>query len=87
MEEVKNLNLHELYANKANEMKEKYHDAIYAIADKYGVDLGIAFDMLKAICRGGNYGEGIDINTEELKKDYLELADISEQIAKMNGLL
>jgi len=79
--------LHEEYEVKANEMKEKYHAAIAAIAEKQGVDMGVAFDMLKAVARGGNYAEGIDLNVEELTKDYTELAGLSEEIARANGLI
>ena len=79
--------LHEEYEVKANEMKEKYHAAIVAIAEKQGVDMGVAFDMLKAVARGGNYAEGIDLNVEELTKDYMELAELSEEIARANGLI
>ena len=79
--------LHEEYEVKANEMKEKYHAAIVAIAEKQGVDMGVAFDMLKAVARGGNYAEGIDLNVEELTKDYTELAGLSEEIARANGLI
>lgn len=79
--------LHEEYEVKANEMKEKYHAAITAIAEKQGVDMGVAFDMLKAVARGGNYAEGIDLNVEELTKDYTELAGLSEEIARANGLI
>jgi len=81
VEEVaEGLDLHELYAKKTEEMKEKYHAAIYAIGMKQGVDMGVAFDMLKAVARGANYAEGIDLNLDELKADYAELAEISEQI-------
>ena len=75
--------LHELYERKTEEMKEKYHDAIYAIGMKRGVDMGVAFDMLKAVARGGDYAEGIELDVDELKADYAELAAISEQI--LNG--
>lgn len=83
------LDLHELYAKKADEMKEKYADVINEISVARGVPVGDAFDMLLAVCRGGNYLEGIDtdINLEELNKDYFELCGISEQIAKANGLI
>ena len=83
------LDLHEQYAKKAAEMKEKYHEAIYAIADTRGVPVGDAFDMLKAVCRGGDYLEGIEVEVDldELKKDTAELTMISDQIAKANGLI
>ena len=86
-ENVEGLDLREQYAKKAEEMKEKYNAAIIAIAQKQGVDVGLGFDMLKAVARGGNYAEGIDLNVEELKADYTELLAISEEIAKANGLI
>lgn len=95
MEEVKidnqneGVDLHELYAKKAQEMKEKYADVINEISVIHDVPVSDAFDMLKAVCRGGNYLEGVDtdIDLEELNKDYFELCGISEQIAKANGLI
>ena len=45
--------LKEAYAAKDKEMEEKYKDLISAIATKQNVDLGIGFDMLKAVYRGG----------------------------------
>lgn len=86
-ENVEGLDLREQYAKKAEEMKEKYNAAIIAIAQKQGVDVGVGFDMLKAVARGGNYAEGIDLNVEELKADYTELLAISEELAKANGLI
>ena len=86
-ENVEGLDLREQYAKKVEEMKEKYNAAIIAIAQKQGVDVGVGFDMLKAVARGGNYAEGIDLNVEELKADYTELLAISEEIAKANGLI
>ena len=84
-EAVEGMDLHELHAKKTAEMKEKYANIINDIAAKHGVDLGVAFDMLKAVARGGNYAEGLEaeFDLEELKADYLELADISERI--LNG--
>jgi len=76
--------LKEAYANKNAEMKEKYKSLIAAIATKQNVDLGIAFDMLKAVYRGGeNYLEGIDIdfNREVLMKDCAESMELSVKIA------
>lgn len=83
------LDLHELYAQKAQEMKEKYADVINEISVIHNVPVDDAFDMLKAVCRGGKYLEGIetDIDLDELNKDYFELCGISEQIAKANGLI
>ena len=73
--------LRKKYAEKTAEMKEKYADAITKIAISQGVDLGVAFEMLKATCRGGDYLGDAEVDTEELKKDYEELAGISDAIA------
>lgn len=87
VEEAEGLDLREQHAKKEEEMKQKYQAAIIAIAEKHHVDVGVAFDMLKAVARGGNYAEGIDLNVEELKNDYIELLAISEEIAKAAGNL
>lgn len=79
MEELK-----EKYAEKKQEIKEKFADVINEISVKHSVDVGVAYDMLVATCRGGDYAEGFDFDKEELKKDYEELLDLSVQIA--NGL-
>lgn len=81
MEELKNK-----YNEKAKEMKEKYADIINDISVAQGVDVGVAFDMLKAIAVGGDYAGDIEIDVEELKKDYFELAKISEEIVKEMGV-
>lgn len=65
-------------------MKEKYHDVIVKIAEKEQVDMGVAFDMLKTVTRGGKYLEGIEVSEEtitELERDYEELVGLSIQIA------
>ena len=82
---MEELDLHELYTLKNEEMKEKYKEAITAISNKHNVDMGVAFDMLKAVCRGGDYLDGVEteINIDELKEDYAILSGISEQI--VNG--
>ena len=69
------------YAEKSAEMREKWADVINEIACKHGVDVGIAFEMLKAVARGGNYADGFDFDKAELVKDYLELLEISNTIA------
>ena len=95
--------LKQKYADKKNEMREKYADVIEKIANARGVDLGVAFDMLLAVCRGGDYLDGIDLidnvadvvnegetvafDLDDLNADYFELASLSEQIAKASGLL
>ena len=78
MEELK-----EMYAEKTKEMKEKYADVINEISAKYNVPVGDAVDMLKAVCRGGDYADGFEFDKEELMKDYLELTEISDQIANI----
>ena len=65
---------------KIEEMKENYADVINEIAVLNGVDLGVGFDMLLAICRGGEYQGDIEIDTEELKKDYEELLALEVQL-------
>lgn len=87
------------YAEKKSSMREKYADVINKIAMAKGVDVGVAFEMLLAVCRGGDYLDGIDANNvdangetivfdlDELNADYFELCQISEEIAKANGLL
>lgn len=84
MEELRNK-----YAEKKSELREKYTEVINAISMARGVDVGVAFDMLLAVARGGAYLEGVDANVdiEELSKDYFELAKISEEIARANGLI
>ena len=76
MEELK-----EKYAAKTQEMKEKYADVINEIAAINVVDVGVAFEMLKAVCRGGEYAGDLEFDFDELKKDYDELVEISMQIA------
>lgn len=85
------------YAEKKNEIKNKYAEVINKIAMARGVDVGVAFDMLLAVCRGGDYldgvadavndGETVTFDLDELNADYFELASISEQIAKASGLI
>ena len=75
MEELK-----EKYAEKTIEMQEKYKEIVYAIAEKEKVDLGVAFDMLKAVARGADYAEGIELDVDQLKADCEELTAISKQI-------
>lgn len=69
------------YAEKSAEMRAKYADIINEISCVHGVDTGIAFEMLKAVARGGNYADNIPFDKEELQKDYFELLHISEMIA------
>lgn len=75
MEEIK-----EQYRAKKNAMKEKYAQIIESIAIKNGVDMGVAFDMLEAIARGGNYQYDGELDLDELKNDYEEIVELSKQI-------
>lgn len=89
------------YAEKKDEMRKKYSKVIDAISNVQNVDVGVAFEMLLAVCRGGNYIDGIidniadtvndeaeiEFDLDELNQDYFELCQISEKIAKANGLI
>ena len=60
----------------------KYADVIKEIAIKNKKDLGVGADMLKAVARGNQeYAQGIEFDLEEVKKDYAELVELSEEIA------
>lgn len=90
MEELK-----EKYNVLSEAMKEKYKNTIKEIATKNGVDMGIGFDMLKAVARVEldpklkedefyvDYAEGIELDRKELAVEYAELEEISRQI--LNG--
>lgn len=83
------------YKELSEAFEEKYHDVIVKMAEKNGVDMGLGVDMLKAVARVEknpilkeekgyvDYSEGIEINKEELVKDYTEMEEISKQI--LNG--
>lgn len=79
--------LRQKLATKNAELRKKYANQIYQISLKWGVDWGIAFDMLKAVARGGNYAEGIELDIAELKADYYEIACLSDEIAQLNGTI
>lgn len=49
--------------------------------------MGVAFDMLKAIARGGEYAYEGELNIEELKKEYAEIVELSEKIAQGLGII
>lgn len=66
------------YAEKEQEFKKKYAEAIKNVAELQGVDLGVGYAMLKAIPRGGNYKCEVELNREELFKDCAELYILSE---------
>ena len=64
------------YKEKKAEMKKKYEYAVNAISVANGVDVGVAFEMLRAnIINDGNYPL---VNVEEFKKDYEELLSYCE---------
>lgn len=71
------------YAEKEVAFKEKYAEAIKNIAELQGVDLGVGYDMLKAIPRGGEYKCEVELNKEELFEDCAELYVLSNKI--LNG--
>ena len=95
-------NSHELHAEKKAEMEKKYHDAIWAIANKLNVTPSEAYDKLEAICRGAEYGideivvrdgkgyavfgEGVEVNLDELRKDYTEICGYAKENAIEAGL-
>lgn len=59
------------YREKKEEMRKKYEYAVNAISAANGVDVGVAFEMLRAnVINGGLYPI---VNVEEFKKDYEEL--------------
>lgn len=68
------------YAEKEVAFKEKYAEAIKNIAELQGVDLGVGYDMLKAIPRGGEYKCEVELNKEELFEDCAELYELSKKI-------
>lgn len=81
MEELK-----EKIKNKKAEIREKYKDVIVEICNAKGVDLGVGFDMLLAVCRGGDYLGDAQVDGEELKKDYAELVALEEDLIKTLGI-
>lgn len=72
-------NFHELHEAKEKEMREKYAGAIAELSTKYDVDLGVAFDHLKAIAYAElenepvQYEAGENLDLLELIRDYAEL--------------
>lgn len=59
------------YKEKKDEMRKKYEYAINAISVANNVDVGVAFEMLRAdIIDGAKYPI---VNLEEFKADYDEL--------------
>ena len=71
----------EIYLEKLEAFKKKYDAAIVALWKKYDKDSGVCYDMLRAIARGNEeYGQGIELDIEELKKDCDELAQYEETL-------
>ena len=85
--------MEELLTNKRNEIKEKYADAINDLCVKYDKTVDIGFDMLIAIARAKKeelepeYETEVELDMEELLKDYEEFAKIAEDKAKADGLV
>ena len=78
------LNSHEAYEKKRAEMKEKYHYAVFAIAEANDMPIDDAFNMLESnIIYGGEYPY---VKVEEFKADYAELKGYADENAKEAGL-
>ena len=60
-------------------MWTKWHKLIWDISNKYGVDTGVGFEMMRAIYRGGDYGDGLEFDKEELLKDCEELLELAKK--------
>lgn len=77
---------------KVREMKEKYADVINDLSIKYDKDVGVAWDMFKAIARAKTFGlepmytTNIELDEEELKKDYREFLELAEKVATEKGI-
>lgn len=69
-------NKNEEFIKRLEELKEKYHNELCLISEKYDKDLGVAWDMLRAVTRGGDYADGIDIDKDQLAKDFEELDNL-----------
>jgi len=73
------MDFHELHEKKVEEMKEKFANVINDLSVKDGVDVGVAFDELKAIAWANLYNEpveyeaGVEYDLVELIRDYAEL--------------
>lgn len=78
------IDYHEAYAKKRAEMKEKYKEAIEAIAVANDMPLDDAFNMLEAnIIHGAQYAY---VKVEDFKTDYEELLEYSKHNAEEAGL-
>jgi hypothetical protein len=75
------------YEQKSKEMREKYADIINDLSVKYDKDLGVGFEMLKAIARANIIGEeplystNIEFDLKELVEDYAVLSYYSNKCA------
>lgn len=75
------MNLSYNLQEKNEKMFNDFKDVIYKIAEKNHVDLGVAFDMLKAVARGNtDYAEGIEIDMNKLRYEYQVITNISTAI-------
>ena len=78
------MSIKEEYIKKSYEIQEKYKDVIVDLCMKYDKDLGVGFDMLKAIAYAKAndeeplYAPTIEYDEEELLKDYEELEALHE---------
>ncbi len=77
---------------KVRELKEKYADVINDLSLKYDKDAGVAFDMLIAIARAkvlgleAAYETNIELDEEQLRKDYIEFLDEAKKVATEKGI-
>lgn len=78
--------LREKIVAKKEEIREKYADVINEVAVQNKVDCGVAFDMVLAVARGGEYTGEIEFDKEALKKDYAELVELEEELIKGLGV-
>lgn len=83
------MSLRDEYVQKSEEMKEKFKEVIDDLSIKYDKDVGVGFDMLKAIARAKVYDveplyeSNVEFDEDELVADYMELLNISDKI--VNG--
>jgi hypothetical protein len=74
-------------------MEEKYADVINDLCVKYEKTTDIGFEMLKAIARAKKeeqepeYTTDLELNMEELMKDYNEFLELAEDKANADGLV
>ena len=70
---------------KKEKMQEDYADVINEVATLNGVDLGVGFEMLLAVCRGGDYTGDIEFDGDALRADYNELLELEHELGKALG--